>query len=352
MEGALILGSARCGSTLVSEMLRRHPEILSISELFSMLGPYAFTPQSCDGRSFWRALSQPIPAMGKVGNPRVAPGEFLYGSAPQHRHDPYACPPILTIALPHLSNDPDALFERLRPQIETRGASSLAGHYEALFGMLAQEFGGRVWAERSGGSLAVSGTLTRMFPAARQIVLTRNGPETVLSMRDYPATRLAIFIWRHGLGLIDPIHPRRHFGRGRLWPAIAQLSGGRMIEAILARRPGLAETGRFWSALVTRGLAQLDPRRAAVVSYESLLARPRDAARRLGMAVAETAPKSWLDEVEALPQARPSRLGTLTARERLDLTDACAQAEAVMRDFARASISATPLGMSSEAIEE
>ncbi|MDO5641506.1 MAG: sulfotransferase, partial [Paracoccus sp. (in: a-proteobacteria)] len=126
MGGALLLGPARCGSTLVSRMLASHPDVLSISELFAMTGPRAFRPQSCDGARFWQALAQPLPGMSRIGNPRTAPDEFLYHLVANPRHDPFHCPPLLGITLPHLDADPDAAFDALRPLLATRERGPLA----------------------------------------------------------------------------------------------------------------------------------------------------------------------------------------------------------------------------------
>lgn len=333
MRGALLLGPARCGSTLVSRMLRRHPDVLSLSECFAMIGPRAFRPMRCDGARFWNALSQPLPGMSRIGNPDTAPDEFLYHLTPDPRHDPWRCPPLLAITLPHLSHDPDGAFDALHGVIAPRTKAPPADHYLALFRALALQQGNApaVWAERSGGSLAAAGTLTQMFPAARRIVLLRSGMDTALSLRDYGPGRLAIWLWKHGLGLLDPIAPRSHLGRGAVWPWLARLGGGLPLDRILRHRPMLADCGAFWSALICRGEAALADQPIAVLRHEDLLREPRQGARDLGLAVAGSAPEGWLDEVATLPQHRPSRAAALTGAERETLAAACAPGEAAAR---------------------
>lgn len=337
LRGALILGSARCGSTLISEMLRLHPGVLSLSELFAMIGPRAFTAQSCDGRQFWDILSRPDPAMARIGNPQVAPREFLYGRIDNPAHDPFRCPPLLTIALPHLTDLPDALFDQLRPLMTARPRGPLAGHYLALFAALDRLLPGAgqrlVWAERSGGALAAAGTLRGMFPRAQAVLLWREGPETALSMRDYPATRLAIWMWRHGLGLLDPIHPRRHFGRGRIWPLISRAGGGLPLTRILAQRPSPAQCGQFWSALIRNGLTSLNPAETSVIRYETLITDPRAELVRLGQAVGAGAPDDWVSQCAALPRAQKSRAADLPRDQRHALLEACQGGDAAFQAF-------------------
>ena len=167
MRGALILGSARCGSTLVSQILNAHPAVLSVSELFAAAGHNAFRPRHLDGARFWAHMARPSRAMAQVANPDAAPSEFLYGRVPHPAHDPWHCPPILAVTLPHLSENPDALFDALAGQMRARAPAPLAAHYRALFQAMARQIGGReIWVERSGGSLVAAATLREMFPDA------------------------------------------------------------------------------------------------------------------------------------------------------------------------------------------
>lgn len=335
MRGGLILGSARCGSTLVSQILRLHPDILSVSELFASMGPRAFRPARLDGARFWAHLATPSRAMAKVANPRAAPSEFLYGRVPSPAHDPFLCPPLLAVTLPHLSDDPDRLFASLAAPVRGRGTAPLADQYRALFADLAQAAGGRdVWAERSGGSLVAAGTLRAMFPEARPVLLLRDGAETALSMRDYPAARLAIWCWRHlGRAGIDLLHPSCHFGRGAIWPVVAAISGRVGLRRILDRRPGLHEAGAFWSAVTIAGLRGLEGAAPLVLRHDALCRTPVPVIRELGEYLAGTAPHNWLTQAAALPRLRPSRLADLSRAEREALENACAPGEQAIRDF-------------------
>lgn len=327
MQGGLILGTARCGSTLLSRILRLHPDILSLSELFSTAGAHAFRPARPDasitGARFWHRLATPSRALSQMGNPGLAPQEFLYGSQPEPAYDPYFCPPILAVTLPHLCDDPDALFDRIGARAATRGPQPLADHYRALFADLA-DGQRRVWVERSGGSLTASGTLRQMFPEARPVLLLRDGADTALSMRDYPATRLAIWMWRRLRPFgIDLLSAQAHFGRGAIWPLISAIGGRVGVGRILSRVPDLHDCGAFWSAVIQAGLSGLRGTKPLVLHYENLCRDPRPQLTRLGTYLTGQAPTDWLKAASALPRLRESAVTALSAADRRRLLAAC-----------------------------
>lgn len=294
-----------------------------------MIGPRAFRPAICDGPTFWRALSQPLAGMSRIGNPDTAPDEFLYHLTANPRHDPWNCPPLLAITLPHLEEDPDAAFDDLRHQITARPHAKLADHYLFLFKTLAERRAQRptVWAERSGGSLIAAETLAQMFPRAKLIVLLRSGAETALSLRDYAPGRMAIWLWKYGLGLIDPISPTRHLGRGAIWPVLARMDRALPLDRILNRQPSLTDCGRFWSALMQRGEVALQNHAITALRHADLVSDPVAATQTLGMAVAGSAPDAWVEQASKLPQRRRSRLLTLSERDHDCLAEACAPGE-------------------------
>ena len=69
---------------------------------------------------------------------------------------------------------------------------------------------------------------------------------------DYPATRVAIWMWRHlrpfGIDLLDP---QTHYGRGALWPMIERFGSVFGLRSILAKRPSLTDSAAFWSAMIS-----------------------------------------------------------------------------------------------------
>src|SRR6195952_3808702 len=58
------------------------------------------------------------------------------------------------MTLPHLSSDPDAVFDALDAEVPTWPQQTARLHYERLFAWLATHFGGTVVIERSAMSLS------------------------------------------------------------------------------------------------------------------------------------------------------------------------------------------------------
>ncbi len=54
-----VFSTGRCGSTVISQMLNKHPDILSLSEFFSVLGLRAFVGKKVSGDWMWRLYSEP-----------------------------------------------------------------------------------------------------------------------------------------------------------------------------------------------------------------------------------------------------------------------------------------------------
>src|SRR5690348_7947728 len=107
-----IVGTGRCGSTLLSNVLRLHPAILSLSELLTFLRPYTFAYEQLDGAAFWQMLSTPRTAHTVLLRHGLAVEEFLYPRMPARRYAGQGgIPPLLLTTLPHLTADPDALYD-------------------------------------------------------------------------------------------------------------------------------------------------------------------------------------------------------------------------------------------------
>lgn len=328
MDGAFILGTARCGSTLVSDILNLHPDLLSLSEVFSTAASHALLPGKMTAARFWRGLAQPNPTGMLIGNPAEAPKEFLYGRVENPRHDPWRCPPLLAVALPHLTDRPDDLFDWLGTQVLRQPVQSSAAHYRDAFAALARRMGRTCWVERSGGSVVATRTLARLFPRARFVLLARDGPDTALSMRDYPATRYSIHMEHRlrRLGL-DLLHPDRHYGRARFWPWLERLGSLVPQQPLLDRQPDVAMAGGFWARMIRQGVEEflrLPEGRRMYLSYEALLREPEAQIARLGRFLTGSAPGGWVTRAARLPQPRPSRAAALPEAERRRLETACA----------------------------
>jgi tetratricopeptide (TPR) repeat protein len=189
-----VVSSGRCGSTLVSNMLRLHPAVLSLSEFLILLTPGAFPGGTSPiyGPQFWSLLSTPRKRMSFMLRHDIVFDEILYRPGPERRFTAETgVPPILLTALPHLTDEPEALYDEIHDFVLAQGAYPVGQHYVRLFDWLCERLGRKVWVERSGSSLVHLGEMMEQFPDARYVHLYRDGRECAISMAGHSAFRLA-----------------------------------------------------------------------------------------------------------------------------------------------------------------
>lgn len=320
-----VVGTGRCGSTLLSRMLAESPEVLSLSEFFNgldMTRRFGDAPASGDELAW--LLAQPHPfvtlvlergyEVPEIGYPFDRPGARFRRGEP--------IPYLLGACLPRLAGEPDALFDALLAFARARPTAPLAAHYRAVFDWLADRLGRETWIERSGSSLDYVGALHRLLPAARFVHLHRDGREAALSMREHHAFRLAICMTTEVLA-----HDRTH-SLAELDAVAGAAGAGDRIGRMLASRPDAAPFGRFWSAQVERGLAAaraLPEGAWLALAFEDLLARPEPTLRRIADFFAlDPARGGWIPRAAALVRGvPPPRFEKLPADERARLDDAC-----------------------------
>lgn len=186
-----VLSTGRCGSTMVSNILNLHPEVLSISEFFSYVGDYEiFRWPRVSGGWMWRAFSRQSLRVGHMLRD-TSYEEFLYPlSEPGARFTLRDVPPILCGTLPHITSDYEALFDELEQVVQSQPRQAPAAHLRYFFEWLCGRFGARVWVERSGSSLMWGEKLLREFPEARVVHVYRDGRDTAISMHGHYLFRL------------------------------------------------------------------------------------------------------------------------------------------------------------------
>ncbi|OLB81834.1 MAG: hypothetical protein AUI14_01980 [Actinobacteria bacterium 13_2_20CM_2_71_6] len=195
----LVLSTGRCGSTVLSELIREHPQALSVSELFSSVRPQDLGEQEADGVAFWHMLTGPRRADLMMLRCGISVEELLYpvdtpgpGAWRFSRGTGLPPPPIAQVTLPHLSDRPDDLFRRIGRAAVRLPRQRLSDHFRWLFGALAEDRRPAVVVERSGGSLAYAARLLRMFPGARVVHLYRDGRECAMSMSRHARYKMAM----------------------------------------------------------------------------------------------------------------------------------------------------------------
>lgn len=326
----LILSTGRCGSTMVSDLLNRHPQVLSLSEFFVPLGPEAFAWSNPDGERMWRTLTEQSAGLHAMLKDGHAVDEALYRhDAPGARYRLDNMPPVIAVTLPHLTDRPEELLDALEPLIRVRPRMPLADHYRALFADLAAMFGRRVWIERSGGTLMHAAKLLRLFPEARVIHVYRDGRDTAMSMSRHHNFRVLVGTIQRARRL--GIDAQRGFraDRGSPVDVMVQKLLFRLLDTgKTAALPTLEDFGRLWSDLIEIGyesFRELPAERLLNVRFEDVQAAPREQLRDLIRFIDPSLEdEAWLDEVSTIPRPARSRFQDLSQAEREALTRACA----------------------------
>ena len=321
----LVLSTGRCGSTMLSDILDTHPEVLSLSEFFTTMGMKALTRNRLDGKAMWEIWRRHSPGLRVMlaGDVEGFPYPF---DAPQARFSPRDIPSILCTTLPRLTPDFESLYDELEPLVRARPRAGLADHYHFLFGWLCERLGRRVWVERSGGSLMFGRRLTTLFPEARVVHIYRDGRDTALSMSRHGSFQALVAGTRklQRLG-VDPY-------RGDPLPALPRLlvqlmSRFGIQDKVMSQAVGLEAYGDTWSRMILSSrayLSSLPSDRFLALRYEDFLQHPRAKLRELLEFIdPELVDDAWLDEAVRIPRPNPSRYPSLDAETRARLTRAC-----------------------------
>jgi hypothetical protein len=320
-----VVGTGRCGSTLLSRMLAEHPALLSVFEFFNGLDmTKRFSPEAIGGPAFAELISQEHPFVTMVLSRGYEVEEITYPFGPSARYTrDQGLPWLLVSTLPRLTDDPDALFDDTVAFARTLPRGRLAEQYRALFDWLAQRLGRTCWVERSGSSIDYVGSLHELFPDARFLHIHRDGHETALSMREHAAYRLAISLLFQLQSEQEPsIDSLRTLESGRVGDASDPIS------RMLASRPPVEYFGRYWSQELTHGMPAVRELRAGQyqeVRFEDLIAGPQQTLRKIAEFFdLDPDAGGWIDRAAALIRGvPPARFDTLSRDEQQRLAEAC-----------------------------
>ncbi|MER6563284.1 sulfotransferase [Streptomyces sp. NPDC001027] len=299
MALTFVINTGRCGSTLLSQLLHEHPDVLSISELFGIVPIKGRLDGRLDGREFWRQIAEPVPLMDAMVRGGLALPEFRYPYE-TGRFDPEAGVPFIShMTLPALTDTPDALYDRLAVRVSRWPARQVADHYRHLFSWLASHLGRSVVVERTGGSITFVAELRRAFPEARFVYLSRDGVDCALSMSKHAGTRIPVLVEAAGTNIRAALAPgpvTRHL----------TLDAKSIMECDIP----LPAFGARWSAMTRSGAAELTRMPFGIwtaMRYEQLLLDPVTSLRRLAGFLEVAAPPEWLSS--AASQVDPARVG-------------------------------------------
>ena len=315
-----VVGTGRCGSTLLSRMLAENPRVLNLFEFFSGIDEFfRFRRDPVAGPELAARLRQDHPMLTMVLRRGHEVPEVVYPfGAPGARHGRGdAIPWILAIAIPRIATEPDALFDALLREVAALPPRPLARHYARIFAWLARRCGRELWIERSGSSIGTVGTLAEFFPGARFVHLHRDGREAAISMREYTVLRVAVAVMNGMLGDVEYSHE----GLEAL-----EREQPEAIDRLIATRPPIELFGRYWSAQIEEGYAalrKLAPGAFVELRFEDLLADPLRELGRLADFL-EIGRGEWIARAAALVDREPpARFASLPPDEQRRLEAAC-----------------------------
>jgi hypothetical protein len=301
-----IVGTGRCGSTLLSQMLAEHPGALSIFEFFNGLDvARRFAPEPIDGECYGALIAAEQPFVTAVLRRGYEVAEITYPFASGSRRRDEPLPWILVAMLSRLSGDPDALFEEVMTRVKGQPIQPAVAHHRALFGWLVERMGKRFWLERSGSSFDYLGALVDHFPNARFLHIHRDGPEAALSMALHHAYRLPISL------LYDaPLDDGSLLADLGPLDLYAAPTGRDPISRVLASQPPPEVFGRYWADQVLHGyraLRALDAQRYAEVRFEDLVARPHEVLGAIAAFLELPEGGDWIARAAAHVRGIPAR---------------------------------------------
>lgn len=263
----LVVSTGRCGSTLLSQLLREHDDVLSLSEFWPnrLNLPELFSSDPLSGSAYWELLSVPmaedIYRIALDGRISQVPKRTLHERNYMRR-----------IALPSLVADYDPLFREIERFVVARGVATPAQHVKAMFGFIAERLGKRVWVERTGASIEYLPLWRTMWPDMRVVHMYRDGRDVALSMSKHHAFRLMI--------MRKEANPQSSWLHIRPLPNAAELD----VAAFYARQIPLPEFGKLWNRMVCEGVEQLrgvPDRQQYWLRYEDLQRDPEQTLTKL-----------------------------------------------------------------------
>ncbi|MFJ8046001.1 sulfotransferase [Kitasatospora sp. NPDC096147] len=324
MSITFVVGTGRCGSTMLSRALQAHPDVLSMNEFFTSLacrGTLGFGDRELDGRSFWEVLGGPVRPLDAIAASPYPMPELLYPYATGRYRPGTGVPTIAHMTLPALTDAPDALHDELAATVPDWPVRPLPEQYRALFADLGRRERTSVVVERSGASLAFLPALRAMFPEARFVHLSRSGPAVALSMSRHIGFR-TLLLRTEAMTLLGLASP---FDLGPehvpLLPGhLAHLAGEVDCDLVMRTPVPLSAFGAFWSGLVVQGVEEmtaLPAERRMALSYEEVLDEPEHHFARLAAFAGAEPHPGWLrsaaDSVLRTDRAPVTDPGTLEA---------------------------------------
>ncbi|MET0660773.1 MAG: sulfotransferase [Steroidobacteraceae bacterium] len=315
-----IVGTGRCGSTLLSSLIAEHPEVLSLSEFIGgMTSVKRFTTVDVAGDE----LASILRGDQELSNLWVSRGFTIEETLLKHQdmaglQPNFRASNFLHAAIPALDpHNPQALFEEIMQWAHEQSPGPMARHLPTLFDWLTQRLGKKLWIERTGASMEFFGELRRTFPHAHYLHIHRDGAEASLSMRQH-----AHFIQLVSFNMHAPTRAELEQAVDASLPYDAD-----PIVRRFRNPPALEHFGEHWTYSMVRGYREfpfVDRDHYCEIRFENLLARPYETLEQVAEFFELPAAGNWIERAAAKVRSDVQRRADrLPAQERARLTRAC-----------------------------
>ncbi|MFD2748851.1 sulfotransferase family protein [Virgibacillus siamensis] len=338
-----IISTGRSGSTALSNCINLHPNILSLSEFLLSINMNAAGPdpeanswpglslEKWDGKQFWDLLAKKVPINIE---PYIQKGvrlkEFLYEISDTSRFNlKTGVPAILAMTLPHITENPDELYEELESVVPQFPEDRLDRQYQRLFEWLLRRYQKDVCVERSGVSVHFVDRLIDMFPDAKFIFLYRDVRETAMAFNRFQAFKLGTALKKAkettGEDPTDPNSDISRLGEFKwLHPDYFDMEQFNNYEMSYE---ALGEN--LSSSLVSaeKNISKLPAEQVLYLRYESLTKAPHDQLRRIIQFIqpeSATAQENekWVEQSASMIRSKPATWPELPSEKRKKLEKA------------------------------
>ncbi|MGH0034790.1 MAG: sulfotransferase family protein [Myxococcota bacterium] len=252
--GFFVVGTGRCGSTLLRKLLRVHPDLHLPKEThwIPILHDF-FGAREIEADEFFAAIRSVYMAKGKTAYARI---------------------------LKENATREDDFEAALRPALESLPRRDLASIMDLFYGALARANGASLWGDKTPDYGLCMGLLQRMWPDAKFLHIVRDGRDVALSMSQVLSFQLQV-AW----GVC-------------YWPSIAweRAYAARLDEARRARPAG--EFFELWRRRLLRirdEAGRLPPSQYMEIEYDGLLADPRATLDRISSFLGLPVQAGWID---------------------------------------------------------
>tara|TARA_B110000444_G_C18771213_1_gene562618 strand:- start:49 stop:1065 length:1017 start_codon:yes stop_codon:yes gene_type:complete len=322
-KARFVVGTGRCGSTLLSKMLTENADVLSVYEMFSGIDyTFRFRTDAVCGKELAKQLLKDHPVMTMTIRRGYDVPEVAYPfQDPTARYKiGDAVPWMLGIAIPQITDKPEELFDELITRVEKYPMQSLAIHYREILDWLAFACDKQCWIERSGTSIEYLPELVNMFPDAKFLHIHRDGREAALSMREYPSMRV-------GAAVIYGLLGDMEFSNENIMEL--ERKNPAAIDDLLEIYPPLELFGRYWSDQIQRGytaLEKISSENYYAIKFEDLVTDTQTVIAEV-VKFLEIEEGPWIDNAAALVNGMPyRRFSNLNLDEQILLEKSCEKA--------------------------